>query len=270
MLTTTKDLKGLTIRGSDGEMGTVKEIYFDDQAWVTRYLVVETGGWLSGRDVLISPMSIKGVDWFSKRLDVALTMRQVEHGPDIDTHKPVSRQQEAAFHSYYDYPYYWEGPYMWGTSYYPGGLAAPIYASLDARADRIRREPQDVHLRSSDAVTGYHIEATDGEIGHLDRFVICDESWAIRYLEVATQNWWPGKKVLLAPAWVEAVSWVNSKVFVGVSQQAIKTCEEYLDGTPITREYENRLYFHYGRPPYWLKQADHSAAMAASGSSSRG
>jgi hypothetical protein len=106
-------------------------------------------------------------------------------------------------------------------------------------------------------VTGYHIEAADGEIGHVDGFVVDDEAWAIRYIEVATRNWLPGKKVLVSPSWIERVSWADSKVYTGLSREAIKDAPEYGESTPITREYENRLYFHYGRPPYWLPDAKH-------------
>ena len=150
-------------------------------------------------------------DWAAKRLDVALTKKQVENSPDIDTHQPVSRQHEAAYLGYYGYPYYWGGPYLWGPAFYPAGLADSQTASAEAMADRIRRESTDSHLRSTEAVTGYNIEATDGEIGHVDGFVVDDEAWAIRYIEVATRNWWPGKKVLVSPAWIERVSWADSK-----------------------------------------------------------
>jgi hypothetical protein len=265
MFTNTKDLKGLVIRAKDGELGTVKEVYFDELSWAVRYLTVETGGWLEGREVLISPMAVVGADWQSKRLDVALTQKQVENSPDVDTHKPVSRQQEAAYLSYYGYPYYWEGPYLWGSGYYPLGAEAPAFSGVVA--DRIRTESVDSHLRSSEVTTGYHIDALDGEIGHVDRFIIDDEAWAIRYLEVATQNWWPGKKVLLPPAWVQRMDWEQSKVHVGVTRKAIESCEEYIDGTPITREYENRLYLHYGRPPYWINLPEHEKALAGAGAS---
>jgi hypothetical protein len=261
MFTSTKDLKGLAIRAKDGEIGSVNDVYFDDVTWAVRYLTVETGGWLGGREVLISPMSVVGADWQSKHLDVALTKKQVENSPEIDTHKPVSRQHEAAYLSYYGYPYYWEGPYLWGSGYYPLEAAAPAFSGVIA--DRIREESVDSHLRSSEVITGYDIEALDGEIGHVDRFIIDDEAWAIRYLEVATQNWWPGKKVLLSPAWVASVDWKESTVHVGVTRTSIQSCEEYSDGMPITREYENRLYFHYGRPPYWLNQADRKPGLAA-------
>jgi hypothetical protein len=254
---TNKRLKDFVIRATDGELGSVVELYFDDETWAVRYLVVDTGGWLSGRRVLISPFSIVRMDWDAMRLDVGLTKKQVQNSPNIDTHEPVSRQHEAAYLGYYGYPYYWDGPNLWGPAFFPAGWAVPATASTEATAERIRKESKDSHLRSSEAVTGYHIEAADGEIGHVDGFVVDDEAWAIRYIEVATRNWLPGKKVLVSPSWIERVSWADSKVYTGLSREAIKDAPEYGESTPITREYENRLYFHYGRPPYWLPDAKH-------------
>jgi hypothetical protein len=265
MLTNATHLKGLVIRATDGELGTVDQFYFDDETWAIRYLTVETGGWLGGRLVLISPFSVVRADLLDKRLDVALTKKQVEKSPDINTHLPISRQHEATYLGYYGYPYYWAGPYMWGPAFYPAGLASPPSASAETMADRIRKESTDSHLRSTEAVTGYDIEAADGEIGHVEGFVVDDEAWAIRYIEVATRNWWPGNKVLVSPAWVERVSWTDSKVFVGLSREAIKNAPEYADSTPITREYENRLHLHYGRPPYWLREAEHRSTLALGG-----
>lgn len=264
MLTNTAELKGFAIRATDGELGTVEQFYFDDETWAIRYLIVETGGWLGGRRVLISPMSIVGTEWQARRLDVALTKRQVENSPNIDTHLPVSRQHEAAYLGYYGYPDYWGGPYMWGPAFYPAGLAKSAGASGEATADRIRRESTDSHLRSTEAVTGYSIDATDGEIGHVDGFVVDDEAWGIRYIEVATRNWWPGKKVLVAPAWIERVSWIDSKVYVNLSRDAIQNGPAYVESTPITRGYEERLHLHYGQPPYWLREAEHKASLSLS------
>ena len=265
MLTNASHLKGLVIRATDGELGTVDQFYFDDETWAIRYLLVDTGGWLAGRRVLISPFSVIQADLLAGRLDVALTKKQVERSPDINTHQPVSRQHEVAYLGYYGYPYYWGGPYLWGPAFYPAGFANAASASAEATADRILRESPDSHLRSSEAVTGYRIESADGEIGHLDGFVIDDEAWAIRYIEVATRNWWPGKKVLVSPPWIERVSWTDSKVYVGLSREAIHDGPEYVESEPITREYENRLYFHYGRPPYWLHEEQHKAAYSISG-----
>ena len=265
LLTNANQLKGLTIRATDGDLGIVDQFYFDDEIWAIRYLTVDTGGWLTGRQVLVSPFSILNVDWPARRLDVTLTKKQVENSPDIDTHQPVSRQHEAAYLGYYGYPFYWGGPYLWGASYSPIGFVAPTAVSAETLANTAQRESADSHLRSNEAVTGYSIEATDGEIGHVAGFVVDDEGWAIRYIEVATRNWWPGKKVLVSPEWIERVSWANSKVSVALSRDAIKNAPEYAETSPITREYENRLYFHYGRPPYWLREAVHASPSAQTG-----
>ena len=193
---------------------------------------------------------------------MALTKKQVENSPNIDTHKPVSRQHEAAYLRYYGYSYYWVGPNMWGPVLYPSGLPIPSTEFEEAIADGLRRGSQDSHLRSSEAVTGYHIEASDGEIGHVEGFVMDDETWAVRHLEIATKNWWPGKKVLVSPSWIQRVSWTDSKVYVGLSREAIKKAPEFVESAPITREYEDRLHRHYGRPPYWLHEAKHESAFS--------
>jgi hypothetical protein len=264
MLRNTSELKGLVIRATDGELGVVDQFYFDDDSWAVRYLTVDTGGWLGGRQVLISPMSVINANWQARRVDVALTKKQVENSPGIDTHLPVSRQHEAAYLGYYGYPYYWGGPYLWGPTFNPSSLAAPAVASMQAISDSVESEWTDSHLHSSEAVTGYHIEAVDGEIGHLDGFVVDDEAWAIRYIEVATRNWWPGKKVLVSPGWIDSVSWAESKVYAGLSREAIKNGPEYIESMPVTREYEDHLHFHYGRPPYWRREADQAASLSLS------
>jgi hypothetical protein len=265
MLRNAKDLHGFKIRATDGELGTVDQLYFDDATWAVRYLIVETGDWLVGRAVMISPISVVHADWPAKRLDVALTKKQVAISPDINTHQPVSRQHEAAYNQYYGYPSYWGGPFVWGPAYFPAGLTVPTLAVGQELAERKRNESPDSHLRSTEAVTGFHIEAADGEIGHVDGFVVDDEAWAIRYIEVATKNWWPGKKVLVSPAWIERMNWPDSKVYAGLSREAIQSAPEYIESTPITREYENRLYAPYGRPPYWLRESEHESSLSLSG-----
>jgi hypothetical protein len=264
MLINATHLKGLVVRATDGELGTIDQLYFDDENWAIRYLTVETGGWLGGRQVLISPLSIVHVDWPRKRLDVALTKKQVENSPDINTHQPVSRQHEAEYNLYYGYPYYWGGPFLWGPEVYPAGFAITTKAASLAITDKIKAGT-DSHLRSTEAVTGYSIEASDGEIGHVDGYVVDDEAWAIRYLEVATRNWLPGKKVLVSPAWIGEVSWADSKVHVNLSREAIHSSPEYVESVLITREYEDQLYLHYGQMSYWLQEAEHQSSHSSSG-----
>jgi sporulation protein YlmC with PRC-barrel domain len=103
-------------------------------------------------------------------------------------------------------------------------------------------------------VSGYHIQAEDGEIGHVEDFIIDDETWAIRYLVIDTKNWWSGKKVLISPQWIERVSWSESKVFVNLSHETIKQSPEYTEASLLTRDYEARLYQHYQRKSYWMDE----------------
>jgi len=164
---------------------------------------------------------------------------------------------------YYGYPFYWGGPYMWGPAFYPAGLAVPLIPSVEAIADRTGRESADSHLRSTVAVAGYSIAAVDGEIGHVDGFLVDDTAWAVRYVEVATRNWWPGKKVLVSPAWIQRVSWEDSAVYTGLSREAIRSAPEYSESTQVTREYEERLHLHYGRPPYWIHEAGETSLVSS-------
>lgn len=257
---TNKRLKDFTIRATDGQLGTVEDLYFDDETWAIRYLVVDTGKWLSERRVLISPMAAVHTDWDAMQLDVALTMDQVEQSPGIDARLPVSRQDEAEYLAYYGYPYHWGGSYEWAPSFHPAGLAGSTNGSAQATVERAWRESEDSHLRSAEAITGYRIAAADDEIGHVDGFVLDDEAWTIRYLEVATRNWLPGKKVLVSPAWIDLVSWEHSAVYTALTCAAIKAAPEYIESRPIGRDYESRLHTHYGRPPYWLHRAERKPA----------
>lgn len=256
MLKTITHLKGFSIRATDGEIGTVEQLYFDDQTWIVRYLTVATGSWLEGRKVLISPFSIKQVNWQARRVDVSLTKDQVKNSPDIDTQKPVSRQHESSYLAYYGYSNYWSGPFAWGPSYYPAGFAVP---ALDSAADAVSAavsQSKDSHLRSTGGISGYDIQAIDGEIGHVSSFVLEEETWAIRYIEVATRNWWPGKKLLISPEWMHRVSWLSLKVYVALMRETIQTAPAYVESVPITRQYEQLLHAYYGRPPYWLNQPE--------------
>jgi sporulation protein YlmC with PRC-barrel domain len=189
MLRNVKDLRGYAIRGTDGVIGRVDDFYFDDENWGIRYLVVNTGSWLSGRRVLISPIALGHPGWMPRQLAVALTRAQVERSPDIDTRRPVSRQCEAEYLRYYGYPYYWGGAGLWGMGAFPGSLTTEGRIEEELRAQRTHptSTPDDCHLRSSNAVIGYHIEATDGDIGHVEDLVVDDYTWAITHLIVTTR-----------------------------------------------------------------------------------
>jgi len=253
MLRSMKALHGFTVGATDGDIGTVQDSYFDDVSFTVRYLVVDTGGWLTGRKVLLSPIAVRTMDWAAKRLTAALTKAQVEQSPTIDTEKPVSRQHETAYHGYYGYTPYWAGAYLWGAYPFPipGRPRGAAELAREQRWDWAAKERADPHLRSARAVTGYHLQATDGDIGHVADFLVDDQAWAIRYLPVDTTNWWPGKKVLVAPAWITRVDWGTSKVHVTVTRAQIQTSPEYDPARAVDRAYEMQLHDHYGVPRYW-------------------
>lgn len=257
MLRTLESLYGYGVAARDGEIGTIDQVYFDDEAWGVRYFVVETGGWMNKRKVLISPYSFKHPETGSSVIEVDLTQQQIKDGPDIDTDKPVSRQHETEYLGYYGYPAYWGGAYLWGVGAYPGYGSMVSSIGMES-AVRIRHEQEtdttsaDVHLRSSKAVKGYHIEAADGHMGHVRGFIFDDEAWAIRYLIVDTRNWWPGgKEVLLATRWIELIDWVGSTVSTRLTCDAIKSSPSYDGVSPLARNYEASLYKHYGKDDYW-------------------
>lgn len=251
MIRSIKDLRGYAIRATDGVIGTVDDFYFDDEDWGIRYLIVDTGKWLSGRKVLISPMAIGSPDWMIQELPVSLTKSQVKRSPDIDTRKPVSRQHEAEYARYYGYPYYWGGAGFWGMGAYPGGLTAQ-----DTINEKLRtpRTADDCHLRSSNVVIGYHVRATDGDVGHVDDLLADDETWAIRYLIVDTNRWWSGRRVLVAPRWINDVSWSMAMVSVDLTRHAIKGAPPYDAKAQLDRQREQALHDHYDRPGYWAAQ----------------
>ena len=275
MLRNVQDLEGYAIGATDGAIGHVKDFYFDDKTWVIRYLVVETGSWLSSRKVLISPVAISHPDWTARMLPVQITREQVKNSPNIDTAKPVSRQNEVDYLAYYGYPYYWGGAGLWGEEAYPGLMIAG-YGGLNPVSDARQREGQemaaraaearhandDTHLRSCEGVTGYHIQATDGEIGHVQGLLVDEETWAVRYVIVDTSNWWLGHTVLVAPQWIQQVSWADSKVTVGLSRQAVRDAPPYDPLVALSRELETGIYKHYGRPAYWADEARREGATA--------
>jgi hypothetical protein len=231
------DLRLYSIAASDGDIGSVDDAYIDDRTWTVRYLVIATGTWLFGRKVLLSPAAIRGVDVSAKRLETVLTRRQIEESPPVDTAKPVSRQYETALATHYGYRPYWAGPNRWGLYAYPypllqTGVVPPVseppYASkLAEELDAREQQSHDPSLRSARAVTGYGLRATDGDLGHVEDFLISEQDWAIRYLVADPRSWWPGPPVLVAVDWIRGVNWEESVVLVEVSREAVRNAPRY-------------------------------------------
>lgn len=249
MLRRSNDLTGFKLGARDGEIGRVKDLYFDDENWTVRYAVADTNKWLPGRKVLLSPFAFREFRDQDKVLQVDLTQDQIKSSPSIDEHIPISRAYEIQYHQYYNWPFYWQGSALWG----PGAL--PVYpldqAGVPTPASTPTQLGAEPHLRSMAATHRYRIHAHDGEIGHVDDFIIDDSSWQIRYVVIGTRLWLPGKRVLLAPEWISAVDWQTSEMRVDLNRSSIERAPEYDPEKTIDREYEKQLFDYYRREPYW-------------------
>ena len=261
MLNSISHLNGSKVSASDGDIGHVKDAFFDDRGWAVRYLVVDAGTWITGREVLISPYSVKQPLGNEKHVHLSLSQAQVRGSPDVDTHQPVSRQHERDFLGYYAYPEYWEGASLWGSGAmpFPPLLVSPESAdrASDMAANRSMHERDfraaDSHLRSATHVMGYDIQATDDSIGQVQDFIFDDENWAIRYRVVDTRKWWPGgRKVLVGMHWADRIDWATKKVHVRMTREQVRNSPSFEDVGSIHREYEMKLHSNYQRNGYWV------------------
>jgi len=246
MLYEAKSFQGYTLCSRDGEIGKVKDFYFDDSNWKIRYLVADTGKWLRGRQVLISPQSLLGVDKQEKCISVNLTKKQIENSPPLASDKPISRQFEREFLGYYELPlFFMNDPHKRGIIYPP---------PLDKEPDEadIERKSWDPHLRSAHDAGGFLIEASNRAVGCLVDLIVDDQDWSVRYVVVDAQSWWPETKVLIALQWVTRVNWSMSKLFVDMACETFRQSPAYTGEAMLTRDYENKLFQNCGRKGYWV------------------
>ena len=226
MLRSLKALAGYKIKAVDGDIGKVIDFLFDDLHWTTRYLVTDTMEFWDGQ-VLISPISFRHADWTTRSFYLRLTRDEVKASPGVDRDKPVSHQYDRDL--------------------------LMVDANWAKPEHEVRHEAAgDPHLRSVKQVTGYQVQGSDGEIGHIEDFIVDEETWTIRYLVIDTSNWWTGKKVLVAPHWATRIRWEESKVYINLTKDEIKNSPTWNPEALVNREYEERLYDYYGRPAYWV------------------
>ncbi len=266
MIRCVKHLKRFDIVATDGSIGAVDDFYFDDERWAVRYVVVDTGKWLPGRRVLVSPYSVMRTEWGEQRVLLSINRQHVRDSPPIDTQQPVSRQHEAEYLTHFGYPYYWTHAGLWGAYPLPTLPAAVPMAAREATVsddEQRATESGDSHLRSVAEVTGYLIRATDGELGHVDDFLIDDISWAVRYLVIKTSNWWFGRHVLVAPRWITSIDWVSKSVDVNVTRAAIKSAPAYDRAEHVDRQWEAAYHKHIHGRDSWLDDEDAAAIKAA-------
>jgi hypothetical protein len=255
MIRSAKDMRKFEIVASDGRVGAVDDFYFDDERWAIRYVVADTGRWLPGRQVLISPLSVTQTNWNEQRLLLSISRNQVKDSPGIDAHQPVSRRREQDYFDYFGYPYYWGHAGLWGAHPVPMIPTPEERAAQRAKSAQAERQAAahgDTHLRSVSEVTGYVIGAADGDLGHVEDVLFDDLSWAVRYLVVDTSSWWFGKHVLVAPAWISEISWPERSVSVTVTRQSLKSAPPYDRVQHVDRQWEVEYYRHLLQPGYWL------------------
>ena len=225
------DLRGYQIEATDGVIGHMTDVYFDDDQWTVRYFVVKTGGWLDAREVLLSPSAVERAEWDTRTLVTGLTKKQVENSPSIDLDQPVSRQCEERSVDYYGWPAYWA----------PQPLAD----------DRVRPEHPDPHLRSTRELIDYHLHAVDGTLGHVEDFIIDEETWELRYMAVDTAIWWHGAHVLISPQWIASVNWSDQSIQVRVTRDIVKHSPTWKPSYLISERYVATLHDYYRRRLAW-------------------
>jgi hypothetical protein len=268
MLRNVNNLHGYSIVAADGPIGSVEELYFDDERWAVRYFVVDTGKWLPGRLVLVSPFAVQRADRSEGALHLSISREQVRQSPSVDTHRPISRAYEAAYADYFGYPYYWGGSALWGPAPYPAVVGPSLGAEIEARAlaqAEAAVPAADEHLRSTRDVTGYHLQALDGKLGHVEDFLIEDDTWAIRYIVVDTSDWWFGKHVLIPPDWVREVDWTKRNLVVDVTRASVKQAPEFDSAEHVNRQWEADYFAHHRRSGYWLDEPEPPKRDQASG-----
>ncbi len=252
MLRNINELTGYKVAARDEKFGQIDDVLFDDVEWRVRYAVVDTRKWLPGRKAIVPPSDFEKPDWRKEEFRVDLTKEKIEKSPPIEIDKPVSMQKENEVAGYFGWT-----PYRAGEV-----VARPVPRPINIGTEQVEESPGDnetvpslttgdPHLRSSDEVTGYRVQARDGDIGHIEDLILDDDNWLIRYAVIDTRNWLPGKKVLIAVPWISAIDWESSRVVVDMKRSEIEDSPEWDDSKEIDREFEETLYAHYERPRYW-------------------
>lgn len=209
MLHDLETLKGSSVVATDGEIGTVRNFLFDDLSWTSHYLVVDVGTWFKRRDVVLPVAAVDPPDWAQKTFHVHLTKEQVGNSPDVDTEKPVSRQQEIALAEYFGKFANWvHTEFDWGPAS-PTGMKYPVHTI------------EDPHLRSAGDLLGYEVWASDGDIGRLEGLIMDEASWHLGYLDVKAGDWLHGRSMLLPTRWVKSISWADLRINLHHSRDGI-------------------------------------------------
>ncbi len=246
MLTQLSEIQGYSIDALDKvDLGHIETFYFDDSTWIVRYFVINTGSWLSNRQVLMSPVEAGEPQTQQQVVPIQLKMQEIQQAPEADLQQPVSHQHEQALAKHYGWTPYWEEA---GSDVHAGVEGAELQR---ARLKQQRQEQGDPNLRDLDEVTGYHLQTYDEEIGRVEDFIAETATWTIRYVVVNTGTWLSGRQVLISPYWIDTIDWTDKEARLELTADEIRQSPEYDPAKPIERDYEIKLHEHYGRPKYW-------------------
>lgn len=259
MLFPTKKLEGIQLEATDGEIGKIKDIYFDDKKWTVRYVVADTRKWLPGRKVLLSPASLKHIPFDGESIEVNLDKETIRQSPSLEEHEPVSVRKEAELSQYYGWSPYWEGQYLWGTMGHPQLDGPGIPPSMMDELEKQKAEQQEVgpghpdhNLRSVQETagekSGYRVFAQGHEVGHLEDFQIQQETYKLQYMIVNTGDWLDEKLRLLSTDWIEEIDWEAKMIMVNIAPDQLKQAPDYEFDHEITRDVEERLHSLYSKP----------------------
>ncbi|WP_294532704.1 PRC-barrel domain-containing protein [uncultured Rhodoblastus sp.] len=248
MLKFASAFRGFALRASDGEIGAIADFLFDDRFFAARWLVVDTGGWLSARKVLLHPEALGKPDRARLELPVALTRAQIEGSPALAEHLPVSMQMERHLYDYYG----WEpmandsalraNPIASKFSAPPLFMVAP---QAETAADPLEC---DVHLRSVNAIAGYRVIGSDGALGAVEDLLIDEDRWSFPYLVVDTGNWFSEKHVLISRHAVKDISWSDREIRVDVSGGQVEASPAWSALGDVDPYYEKDLHDPYDWP----------------------
>jgi sporulation protein YlmC with PRC-barrel domain len=277
MLRSLESIRGHSISATDGEVGSVSDFVLDGGTWKVRYLVVNTGSWLSERLVLLPPDVTIASDWNRNRVDVALTREQVKNSPGIEGHETASQKAEAESSGHHG----WSHVFSVRGGAAPAARPVPPFGAMpsrvlesevpsagrtsledvprtdsgtlpDEKATDKRDEPRDEDaLYSYRELTKYEASAEDGVVGKVVDVVVDDRAWDARYLVIVTGGWLRGRTVVVAPQWVRFVNWRGKDIRLDVTRGEVEGSPVFDPESPINRVFEERLYDYYGRPRYW-------------------
>lgn len=237
------EIIGYTIEAKDGEKGKVKDILFDEERWVVRYLDVDLANFPEDNRVLIPKMFLKKPLWSIEHFPVELTIKDIYNCPSLSKKLPISRKYEEKLNRYYKSDDYWSKVFIPFVG--APGVTYPI------RPTRIPTKVIDEKkvaskLRSFKEFNGYHIHAIDGKLGHIDDVIIEDDYWQIIYVSIDTSNWLPwSKRVLVGVEWMEEISYANKEIKINLDIETIKSAPEFHPSEDIDKEFEAKLNMHY-------------------------